>query len=91
MLWETGGRSIGRYQIQKAYWQDAVKYDKTIGGVYTDVKKKDYAEKVIRAYMNHYLKAGASDEQIARTHNGGPKGANNPNTLRYWNKVRAHL
>ena len=34
-----------------------------------------------------YLK-GASDEQIARTWNGGYNGKNNPKTLGYWKKVR---
>jgi len=34
-----------------------------------------------------YLK-GASDEEIARTWNGGYNGKNNPKTLGYWKKVR---
>lgn len=27
-------------------------------------------------------------ERLARIHNGGPRGAQNPRTVPYWNKVR---
>jgi len=38
---------------------------------------------VIRLHLK-----GATDEQIARTWNGGYNGKNNPKTLGYWKKVR---
>jgi soluble lytic murein transglycosylase-like protein len=38
---------------------------------------------VIRLHLK-----GASDEEIARTWNGGYNGKNNPKTLGYWKKVR---
>ena len=38
---------------------------------------------VIRSHLK-----GASDEEIARTWNGGYNGKNNPKTLGYWKKVR---
>jgi len=40
---------------------------------------------VIRSHLK-----GASDEQIARTWNGGYNGKNNPKTLQYWIKVRKY-
>jgi len=40
---------------------------------------------VIRSHLK-----GASDEQIARTWNGGYNGNNIPETLQYWNKVKQY-
>jgi len=40
--------------------------------------------------LRSHLK-GASDEQIARTWNGGYNGKNKPQTLEYWNKVRNNI
>ena len=31
-----GGDAIGIYQIHQSYWQDAVDFDKTLGGSYKD-------------------------------------------------------
>jgi soluble lytic murein transglycosylase-like protein len=39
--------------------------------------------------LRSHLK-GASDEQIARTWNGGYNGKNIPETLQYWNKVKKY-
>jgi len=85
-----GGASIGRYQIQKPYWRDAVEFS-DIGGIYTDVKKKAYAERVMRAYWKRYCPKAyyARDyETLARIHNGGPKGHKKKATIAYWAKVR---
>jgi soluble lytic murein transglycosylase-like protein len=41
---------------------------------------------VIRSHLK-----GATDEEIARTWNGGYNGKNNPKTLRYWKKIRNNL
>jgi len=41
--------------------------------------------KVLRSHLK-----GASDEQIARTWNGGYNGKNIPQTLQYWNKVKKY-
>ena len=89
-----GGRSIGPYQIQRAYWQDATEFDPSIGGTYQDCRKRAYAERIIRAYMQRYIKAAwvrLDAEIIARTHNGGPKGASRTSTKAYWQKVRSKL
>jgi hypothetical protein len=85
-----GGRAIGPYQIHKAYWQDAVEYDRSIGGTYADCRNEAYARRVVLAYMSRYCKAW-TDETVARIHNGGPKGHRKSATLPYWSKVAAEL
>tara|TARA_B110000503_G_C7151319_1_gene415331 strand:- start:1195 stop:1632 length:438 start_codon:yes stop_codon:yes gene_type:complete len=85
------GKAIGPYQIWKAYWQDAVEWDKSIGGEYQDCMKKAYAEKIVRAYWKRYAPKGATLEQLARIHNGGTRGHLNPNTIKYWNKIKKEL
>lgn len=82
-----GGRAIGPYQIWREYWQDAVEFDKTIGGKYEDCMNKAYAEKIVRAYWARYAPKGATLEQLARIHNGGPKGHTRNATLKYWQKI----
>jgi hypothetical protein len=86
-----GGKAIGPYQIWKAYWQDAVEFDKTIGGEYKDCMNKAYAEKIVRAYWKRYAPKGATIEQLARIHNGGPRGHLNANTIKYWNKIKKEM
>lgn len=89
-----GGRSIGPLQISHAYWCDASLFDPSIGGDYEDCRQLAYAERVVGAYMRRYVPeawASADAEVIARTHNGGPRGARKRSTLSYWEKVRAVL
>ena len=82
-----GGKAIGPYQIHREYWQDAVEFDLTIGGNYEDCMNKAYAEKIVRAYWARYAPKGATLEQLARIHNGGPKGHTRSATLKYWKKI----
>ena len=84
------GKSIGPFQIQRGYWQDALEYDPSIGGTYTDCKDETYARRVIRAYLSRYVK-NWDDQTVARVHNGGPSGAKKSSTLKYWRKVQKHL
>lgn len=92
-----GGKAIGPYQIWKAYWQDAVEYDKTIGGKYEDCYNKEYSEKIIRAYWARYAPKNATLEQLARIHNGGcailkRQGSKAwANTTVYWTKIQAEF
>jgi len=93
-----GGLAIGPYQIHRVYWQDAVAHDPRLGPRhgfgYEDCRRRGYAEQVIEAYMRRWVPSawqGARAEVIARTHNGGPKGATSPATSGYWRRVRAHL
>jgi len=85
------GNAIGGYQIWRDYWQDAVEYDKTIGGKYEDCFTRKYAERIVVAYLNRYAPEDASWETLARIHNGGPKGYKIKATAEYWEKVKCEL
>lgn len=88
-----GGNAIGRYQVWRVYWIDATEFSE-IGGQYEDVKKKSYAERVIRAYMQRYAReawAAKDWETLARIHNGGPRGHKKRTTEKYWAKVKKVL
>lgn len=88
------GLAIGPYQIHRVYWQDALRFAPELGGDYQDCRRRDYAERVITIYMQHYVPAAWASgdaEVIARTHNGGPKGTENQKTDGYWQRVRAQL
>jgi len=81
-----GGRALGRYQIHKAYWKDGIR----ILGVkwsYRDASDPQKARQVVRAYLSHYGK-GKTLIQIARIHNGGPRGYRKKATLCYGRKIR---
>lgn len=80
------GKSIGPFQIQRGYWQDAIDHDPSIGGVYEDVKNEEYARRIVIAYLSRYCKSW-SDENCARIHNGGPSGHKRKSTVKYWRKV----
>lgn len=88
------GLAIGPYQIHEVYWRDALRADPSLGGSYQDCRRRDYAERVVVAYMRHHAAAAWASgdaETIARIHNGGPRGAEKDSTLRYWRRVRARL
>jgi hypothetical protein len=89
------GQAIGPFQIHRAYWQDAVVYDKSLGGTYQDCRNYQYARKIVDAYFRRYGMNYIEQRDwkaLARIHNGGgPNGATNPNTLVYWEKVKKHL
>jgi len=85
------GKAIGPYQIWYSYWKDAVEFDKTLGGSYEDCYKPDYARRVVIAYLSRYAPKNASYEQLARIHNGGPKGDKNNKTMKYWNKIKKEM
>ncbi len=89
-----GGLAIGPYQIHRVYWQDAIAFRPELGGDYQDCRQRAYAERVIDAYMTKWAPEAwqvGDAERIARVHNGGPRGHENPKTDRYWDKVRAAL
>lgn len=87
------GKSIGRYQIQKAYWIDGTEYLK-VDWPYKDAHNPYKARKVVEAYLTRYGK-GKTIEQLAAIHNSGPKGAEklktNKNIQEYVKKVLANL
>jgi soluble lytic murein transglycosylase-like protein len=80
-----GGRAIGSYQIHRLYWKDGTR----ILGVeweYRDARDPRRARRVVSAYLRHYGK-GKSLSDMARIHNGGPRGHRKKATLRYARKV----
>jgi hypothetical protein len=88
-----GGRAIGPYQIHKGYWEDATRLLK-VDWPYSDARDPVKAAMAVRAYTEHYQRAGrypATPEIWARIHNGGPRGPEKPATLPYWRKVRAAM
>ena len=97
-----GGTSFGPYQIRRAYYNDAVQYNpcpQDGGKSYANVSgpgSMEYSCRVIQAYMDRYatvaqLGRTATNEDIARIHNGGPNGFRKSSTLKYWKKVQAYL
>lgn len=87
-----GGKSIGPYQIGKLYFQDAIEFDKSIGGTYEDCRKQEYAERIVQAYMRRYAPYPATDERIARLHNGGCNLWKSEDAKQYWlTRVKPNL
>jgi hypothetical protein len=85
------GRAIGPYQIHYSYWLNAIQHDSSIGGCYSNCMNREYSEKIVLAYWNRYAPRNASDEILARIHNGGPNGHKKQSTISYWKKVQNHL
>ena len=88
------GKARGPFQIWRVYWQDAVEFDRSIGGRYEDCAKMEYSRKVVNAYMRRYAAKAMKDgnwEVCSRIHNGGPKGHSKPSTVPYWQDVKKNL
>jgi len=70
-----GGKAIGAFQIWRVYWVDACEYDPTLRDRgYEAVTDREYAERVVIAYLSRYARDWSIDT-ISRIHNGGPAGA----------------
>ena len=70
-----GGKALGAYQVWRVYWVDACEYDPSLRARgYQTVTEREYAERVVIAYLSRYCKTWTIDE-CARIHNGGPAGA----------------
>jgi len=70
-----GGKALGAFQVWRIYWADACEYDPTLRERgYEAVTDREYAERVVIAYLSRYCKTWTIDE-CARIHNGGPAGA----------------
>lgn len=83
------GRAIGAYQIHWAYWKDGTRILGTDWS-YSEAFDPIKARKVVRAYLLHYGK-GRSLIDMARIHNGGPKGYKKTSTLAYARKIQSLL
>jgi hypothetical protein len=91
------GKAIGPFQIWESYWHDALEYDPSIGGEYSDCRDEAYARRIVIAYLSRYVKHW-DDETVARTHNGGGSILKKKkdskawkNTTKYWQKVQKQL
>jgi len=84
-----GGRAVGVYQIHRSYWAKGTQ----ILGVsweYRDARDPYKARQVVRAYLSYYGR-GKSLLDMARIHNGGPRGYEKAATLAYARKVERVL
>lgn len=84
-----GGRAIGAYQIHRAYWEDGTRF-LGVDWDYEQAFDPKKSRKVVRAYLLYYGKS-RSLLQLARIHNGGPKGHEKQATLPYARKIQKHL
>ena len=86
----------------EGYYNNAVQKNPSLrdgGKSYANVHgpgSMEYSERVIQAYMDRYaterrLGHPATNEDIARIHNGGPNGYRMCSTLKYWRNVEAYL
>ena len=91
------GKAYGVYQIHESYVQDV---NRISGKNFThaDAFDKDKAKEMVEIYLNHYGKSyekktgkKATNEVLARIHNGGPNGYKKDATKKYWNKVNKEL
>ena len=83
------GRAIGVYQIHRSYWAEGTE----ILGVtwkYQDARDPQKARQVVRAYLSYYGR-GKSLLDMARIHNGGPRGDEKAATLAYARKIEQVL
>jgi hypothetical protein len=83
------GRAIGAYQIQRAYWRDGTRF-LGVDWNYREAFDPKKVRRVVRAYLSHYG-MGRSLMDMARIHNGGPKGYEKTSTLVYAHKIRSLL
>jgi len=83
------GRAIGAYQIHRAYWKDGTRLLGVKWG-YGDAFDPGKARRVVRAYLRHYGREKSLIE-MARIHNGGPRGYKKRATLAYGKKVQSLL
>jgi|SRR5210317_1657272 len=89
------GKALGGYQIWKSYYQDAVEKSKgKLNKPYSAVADIKYAKEVVLWYFYRYAPKALENgdfEKLSKIHNGGPNGHNNPNTEKYWLKVKKYL
>lgn len=83
------GRAIGVYQIHRSYWAEGTE----LLGVtwkYQEARDPQKARRVVRAYLSYYGR-GKSLLDMARIHNGGPRGYQKAATLTYARKIEQVL
>jgi soluble lytic murein transglycosylase-like protein len=83
------GRAVGVYQIHRPYWEDGTRF-LGVKWKYGEAKDPRKARQVVRAYLSHYGK-GKSLIDMARIHNGGPRGYQKNATREYARRIEAVL
>ena len=79
-------RSIGPLQIQRSYFVDS-----RIKGDWGQCTNLSFSIKVMEGYFTRYCPKALKDKNLqilAKTHNGGLNGPNNPKTKIYWLKIK---
>lgn len=84
-----GGRAVGTYQIHRLYWADGTRF-LGVDWKYREARNPQKARAVVRAYLRHYGR-NKSLLEMARIHNGGPRGYRKVATLEYARKIEAAL
>jgi hypothetical protein len=79
------GRAIGAYQIHKRYWKDGTRF-LGVNWSYELARDPAKARRVVKAYLLRYGK-GKTLLQMARIHNGGPRGHRKRATLKYARRI----
>ncbi|MCL5282556.1 MAG: transglycosylase SLT domain-containing protein [Planctomycetes bacterium] len=82
-----GGRALGAYQIYRVYWEEGTEL-LGVDWPHRDAADPQKARRVAKAYLLHYGK-GKSLVEMARIHNGGPRGCEKKGTLPYVRKILA--
>lgn len=85
---DVGSLSCGYFQIKEPYWIDCGRPGNSLKECGDDIM---CSSQCVQKYMARYAKRHGCPlncEGFAREHNGGPDGCNNPNTLKYWQKIQ---
>jgi hypothetical protein len=92
VIYGDGRRSLGPLQISQAAWRDALRFDKSIGGKYSDCKNLEYSTKIMRAYLQSHDPVAFRNgdwQTCARLWNSGPAWYTKVHlTNKYWAAVR---
>ena len=83
------GKAVGVYQIHRSYWDKGTSILGVTWG-YRDAQDPGKARQVVRAYLSYYGR-GKTLLEIARIHNGGPRGHEKASTLAYAHKIEQVL
>jgi hypothetical protein len=90
------GRSLGPYQISKAYWLDATYRSPSLRAQgYGSVSRIDYSRRIVVLYCQRYEPTAVKAknyETLARLHNAGPRWSKKKHlTHGYWRKFEKRL
>jgi hypothetical protein len=82
-----GGRALGAYQIHRVYWEEGTEL-LGVDWPHRDAADSKKARRVVKAYLLHFGR-GKGLIEMARIHNGGPRGDQRKATLPYARKILA--